>query len=580
MGNTLSGRELLPDPDAFELCAVEKGKDGWVVNAAADLKTAACPECGTLSTAHHSSYVRHLKDLPMQGNVVQLQLRVGRWRCRNVDCERQIFCQRLASFSNKHARETKRFGEVVQVLAYALGGRPGERLSRRMGLPVSDDTLLRRIKSAAQSRPAMRPIPALGVDDFAWRKGTSYGTILIDLERRKAVDLLPERSSLSFEQWLRQHPEVTMISRDRHGLYAEGARRGSPAAKQVADRFHLVQNLIQAVERELTRQRDHLVMPVRELVQRNEPETGPAPAADGGPRPPVTQRERRQQRQQQRTELFQTVKGLHAQGMKACEIVRAVGIGRGRVDQWLRLEKCPPRNQTGPRPGLTESLQKEVQRLWEQGWRKKTKLFAEIRKLGYRGGYSSLTRCLRGWREEETTVESMASGSTAPAETASAIVSRAEVALRGGREGISVAVQRHISPQVAAALLSKERSQLSERQGEIVDYLKGACPGFATMRHLVLSFRSILCGGKVSSLQRWAEKAATAGIPVMKRFVEKLQEDWEAAENAVEQIWSNGPTEGHINRLKTLKRQMYGRASFELLRARVLPFPVGEVHQE
>jgi transposase len=569
MGNTLSGRELLPDPHALELCAVEKGEH-WVVNAVADLEAAVCPECGTLSTAHHSSYLRHLKDLPIQGSVVQLQLRVGRWRCRNADCERKIFCQRLTSFSHKHSRETKRFGEVARVLAYALGGRPGERLCRRMGLAVSDDTLLRRLKYAAQSHPAMGPIPVLGVDDFAWRKGTRYGTILIDLEQSKVADLLPERSSSSFEQWLRQHSEVTMISRDRHGLYAEGARCGAPAAQQVADRFHLVQNLTQAVERALTLQRHHLVMSVRELAQQNGSETGPAPSADGlprsgGPQPSVTQRERREQRQQQRAELFHTVKGLHAQGMKASEIVRAVGISRGRVDQWLRLEKCPPRNQTGPQPGLTESLQKEVRLLWEQGSWTRTKLFSEIRKLGYRGGYSSLTRFLRGLREEETAMESMAAASTEPV---------------AEETTPTVTVRRHISPQVAAALLSKARPLLSQRQSEIVDYLKATCPGFATMRHLVLSFRSILCGGKVSSLQRWAEKAATAGIPAVRRFVEKLQEDWAAVENAVEQTWSNGPAEGHINRLKTLKRQMYGRASFELLRARVLPFPVGEVHQE
>lgn len=178
--------------------------------------------------------------------------------------------------------------------------------------------------------------------------------------------------------------------------------------------------------------------------------------------------------------------------------MRAVGISRGRVDQWLRLEKCPLRNQTGPRPGLTESLQKEVRRLLEQGWRTKTKLFAEIRKLGYRGGYSSLTRVLRGWRDEAATVESIAPASTAPvaADTASA-----------------AAVQHHISPQVAAALLSKARPLLSERQGEIVDHLKATCPDFATMRHLALSFRSILCGGKVSSLQRWAEKSSNGGNP-------------------------------------------------------------------
>jgi transposase len=130
---------------------------------------------------------------------------------------------------------------------------------------------------------------------------------------------------------------------------------------------------------------------------------------------------------------------------------------------------------------------------------------------------------------------------------------------------------RHISPQMAAALLSKPRIQLSARQREILDFLKVQCPNFALLRHLVLSFRSILCRGKVRSLKRWAETAGASGIGAIQGFVRQLKKDWAAVENAVEQVWSNGPTEGHINRLKNLKRQMYGRAGIELLRARLLP---------
>src|SRR5450755_2971215 len=133
--------------------------------------------------------------------------------------------------------------------------------------------------------------------------------------------------------------------------------------------------------------------------------------------------------------------------------------------------------------------------------------------------------------------------------------------------------------QEAAAALSKPKPMLSERQSKIVEFLKRT-PDFATMRHLVLSFRSILCGGKVSSMKRWIEEAKAAGIAAISRFVKQLKKDRAAVENAVEYVWSNGPVEGHINRLKTLKRQMYGQAEFELLRARVLPFPVRPLHQE
>ena len=239
--NNLNGKNLLPD-SSLTLQTLKKAKQSWSIAATAP-DAAACPDCGVLSRARHSSYWRHLKDLPIQGRSVQLKLQVGRWRCRNPLCKRKIFCQRLPAVTNKYSQETKRFGEVAQVIGHALGGRAGERLSGRLGLRISDDTLLRRIKHWAKSRPPTKPIRVLGVDDWAWRKGYGrYGTILVDLKRRKVADLLPECTAGAVEQWLRQHPGVKIISRDRQGSLAAGGRRGAPAARQVADRFQISLN--------------------------------------------------------------------------------------------------------------------------------------------------------------------------------------------------------------------------------------------------------------------------------------------------------------------------------------------------
>src|ERR1022692_2567780 len=227
MANTFNGKELLPDQASLTLCHVKTGNPNWMINAAAGREAANCPACGVLSTARHSSYVRRLKDLPIQGQPVELTVRVGRWRCRNRGCPRRIFCQRLPEIAPTHARETKRFGEIGRAIAHALGGRPGARLSLRLGIPASRNTLLRRLKRWAQSRLPAGPIPVIGVDEWAC-KGQNYGTILVDLQRGVVADLLPDRSAASFEKWLKEHPGVTVVSRDRDGVYAEGGYNGAP----------------------------------------------------------------------------------------------------------------------------------------------------------------------------------------------------------------------------------------------------------------------------------------------------------------------------------------------------------------
>lgn len=252
-----------------------------------------CPDCSWRSESHHSSYVRRLQDLPWQGLSVQIHLRVRRFRCRNRDCGRKVFTERVEGIPC-YLRQTHRLAEIVRVVGYAAGGLPGARLLARLAIRTSDDTVLRRVKGPASSAfsDSRNSLEVLGVDDWAWRKGQSYGTILVDLEQRQVSDLLPDRSAESFEAWLHQQPRVRVISRDRGGIYAEGAQLGAPGARQVADRFHLFLNLSTAIERALQERHHQLLLatprpiPNRGCWLRRTAQNSPASLATSAPPAP------------------------------------------------------------------------------------------------------------------------------------------------------------------------------------------------------------------------------------------------------------------------------------------------------
>ena len=273
-----------------------------------------------------------MRDLPWQGRQVEIHLQTRRFRCRNKECDRKIFAERLPAVATPKARETTRLCEIVGLVGYALGGLPGERLLNRLGIKSSDDTVLRRVKTRKRGS-SQAPARVLSVDDWAWRKKQRYGTMLMDLERSQVIDLLPVRSADSFAEWLGLHPEVEVITRDRSGLYADGGRQGAPSAVQITDRYHLVSNLSEAVERDI----QQLQIDARKQLTKSE-------ARERGKTNKLTLVEARRQRcRQARYQRYMTVHELHREGQTQLQIADKVGINAETVARWLNAPAFPER---------------------------------------------------------------------------------------------------------------------------------------------------------------------------------------------------------------------------------------------
>ncbi len=249
----------LPFPNV-RLTSVTLIDNVWVVLAAKIVSAAACPRCHVVSSARHSSYQRRFWDLPIQGRPVRITLTVARWQCRNANCGQSIFTDRLPEMAAPRARQTRRAAGILRLLGHSVGGRPGERLAAGLGFVGNRTTILRHLMRR-QLLPDHSAPRVVGLDEWASRKGPRYRTIAVDLERRTVIDILPDRSAVSTAAWLAERPSIELIARDRDGLYADASRQGAPQARQIADRFHLVQNLRDRIERHLSGQRQRPVGP-------------------------------------------------------------------------------------------------------------------------------------------------------------------------------------------------------------------------------------------------------------------------------------------------------------------------------
>src|SRR4051795_4574713 len=356
--------------------------------------TACCPLCGRRSKRVHSRYERTLTDLPWGAYAVAIRLRVRRLFCHNARCERRIFAERLPGIALPWARRTQRLDARLTALGLALGGSAGVRLGAKLGLPASRNTLLRRVRQAPVPSAAIPS--ALGVDDWALRKRATYGTILVDLDHRCPVALLPDREAGTLAAWLRAHPGVAVITRDRSGAYAKGARSGAPAAVQVADRFHLLQNLAETLEVVFTSHAKHLRavdQARREAVIRN-----------GNLLLPLAETQKRAgflagARHERRKAQHEQVWALHRQGWSGDRIGLRLGISPRTVCRHLRSEAFPERRtRCDAGRSRIDPWQSVVIEHWNEGRRNGCTLLRELQRLGYRGRFSTPMFSLRRFK--------------------------------------------------------------------------------------------------------------------------------------------------------------------------------------
>jgi transposase len=365
--------------------------------------TAACPRCGRESARTHSHYQRKLADLPWHGRQVTIHWRSRRFFCDVATCPQKIFAERLPEIASAHARKSGRLLTALRALALGCGGEEGSRLAQRLGMPASPDTLLRLLRN--QPMPIAPTPRVLGVDDWAFRRGQRYGTILCDLERHCVVDLLPERSAESFQAWLGAHAGVEIISRDRGDFYIKGATAGAPHATQVADRWHLLANLRMTLVRIADHHPQQLLAAARaaQLAQQTtetpsvtiEQTLPPEIVASG----PIAE-EHDSSRPDRRRQCYEQVMELYRQGIPQRDIARRVGIYRGTVGRYVHADRFPER----ARRQYSRKLDRYIdylQRRWHEGCRNAVALTKELHAQGFKGSYYTVKRRIAAWRQDK-----------------------------------------------------------------------------------------------------------------------------------------------------------------------------------
>jgi transposase len=447
---------------------------------------------------------------------VVIVIKARRFRCGNARCGRRIFVEQLSKVVAAHSRRTCRLANIQWHIGLALGGAAGARLAHRLALSASRDTLLRLVRRNAPAAPISAPA-IIGIDDFAWKRGQRYGTIVCDLERRCIIDLLPDRQQATVEAWLARHPGIAVVARDRGAGYRYAVAQACPQAVQVADRWHLMENasaaFLQAVRQSFRA--------IRRALSTSTVDPDLLTCA---------QKLRYEGFLRREADNAVIQRAANA-GMPIKEIVRRTGHSRKVVRDVVR----------GARTDVfrvrASSLEPYLMRLdaeWVAGCHNGAELFRRLKSIGYGGS----PRVVAEWRTRRR---------------------RAEAA----------EAQMPIAPPSArsiARLMTVARDQISHDDAVVVSVIEKAAPQLVAAHDLYDRFQTMIRSKTIEALDDWIEDAATS---LLTTFAKGIVADKRAIAAAITEPWSNGQTEGQITKLKMIKRQMYGRAKLDLLRARL-----------
>lgn len=545
---------LLPKFTGLKLEDIAIAAETISFSVASTRPSAACPICGNRSGGLHSHYERTVSDLPWAGRAVRIYLRVRKFRCANRECPRKIFAERLPSIVEPYARKTTRLREILLLVAFALGGEAGARLAERLGMKASPSTLLRRLHSAAL--PAFEPPEVIGVDDFALLKGRKYGTIVVDFERRRPIELLEGRSAEVLAVWLKKFPRLRIIGRDRSTEYERGIEEGAPQAVEVLDRWHLLKNLRQSTEHVLesgSARLSVITLPVKGNSGEEETLAEHAPV-------PRSSKERARSAAYRNKMLarYKKVKKLHSQGMKMLAICRATGMSRGAVRRYVHADSFPERRRHPPQQSMLDPFTPYLAKRWEEGCHVAMQLWREIKEQGYPGSPGRVLQWARQRRREP-----------APSTPGRYVDSMRKKTSKNSKR-LSGKPSRPLSSRRLAWMMVGDPEDLSSEERHALKQAMETCADVAVIYPLVQKFSEMIRSRKAKEFEGWLETSLSCGVKGFETFAIGLRREQPAVEAALSLPYSNGQTEGQVNRLKTIKRQMYGRASFELLRRRFL----------
>jgi transposase len=458
---------------------------------------------------------------------------VRKFFCDTADCARRIFTERLPSFVEPWARVTVRLRQALQAIGIATCGEVGTRLAERLALPTSPTTLLRRIMALPTQK--VGSVKELGVDDFALRRGKNYGTVFVDRVRHQVIDLLPDRKAETAKVWMQAHSETDLVCRDRGGDYASAASLGAPQAAQSADRFHLVKNLTEAVQKALV----HCRAELKREPKRAEPIDPPA-GEESGLSLVTSDGQPYSAHQTEQYERYHQVMALHEQGMKTKEIAKRVGLGVRTIQRWLTQGEYVETNYHHQHRSRFDAYEAYVMRRWDEGCHNIQQIWREIKAQGYPHSDRALRAHLEPLHGKEQADFSEAS------------------------------YLDRFSAKKAMWLFIRRFKDLDEKEREELATIRQASETAETLYLLVQQFLQMVRKLEGERLDAWLASVAQSQIEELQRFANGLEQDKAAVLMGLTHSHNNAQAEGQVTRIKLIKRMMYGRAGFPLLRQRVL----------
>ncbi|MBO0794523.1 MAG: ISL3 family transposase, partial [Ktedonobacteraceae bacterium] len=449
---------------------------------------------------------------------------------------------------------TLRLQETLREMGFVLGGEAGARLGKHLSLPASPDTLLRLVKRT--ELPTASAPRVVGIDDWSWKRRLRYGTLICDLESGRPIEVLPDREVETVSAWFESHPTVEIVSRDRSSEYATAIKKGAPQALQVADRWHLGKNLAGSVETLLARCRAEIRRALQAQATPEQEREETAPTLEEERRPPRSRSVKLAQegRRAQKRDRYTQVVEFHQQGLKATDIASRIGIGERTVYRWLGHGTFPEARRRRRRPSLIDPYENYVLNWWQEGNRNGAQLYRELTARGYTGSAKAMYHYLTTLRIPRSHASKLSASRPREHKRVPSLPTPLE----------------NFSAQRATWLFMGQPEKLNERQQEELALIRQASPTTEIAYCLAQAFMHMIREHTGQQLDTWLSSVEVSHLPEFESFARGIHQDKMAVLAGLTLPWSNGPLEGHINRLKLLKRSMYGRAKLPLLRARML----------